>query len=56
MPIDFPIAKPRQGHQKVCCDQVEHVPNNAMHAELATVPNTLYKITRANRVIAVVCL
>jgi hypothetical protein len=26
--------------------------NNAMHAELAAVPSSLYKIARANRVIA----
>jgi hypothetical protein len=28
--------------------------NNAMHAELAAVPDSLYQVTRANRVIAVV--
>jgi hypothetical protein len=28
--------------------------NNAMHAELAAVPDSLYRVARANRVIAVV--
>jgi hypothetical protein len=30
----------------------EEMHNNAMHAELAAVPNSLYNIARANRVIA----
>jgi hypothetical protein len=34
----------------------ENPHNNAMHAELAAVPDSLYNVTRANRVIASVSM
>ena len=38
---------------RVIPSQRIEIANKAMHTELAAVPNSLYNVTRANRVIAV---